>query len=250
MERHPGLDQKLEEFGVIIDPNYPVFGFKDTKLNAIYWNTQLQRFVDARNSVAPEIPKKDLTDVDIEKTQVYFLLSQISIGTIDLMRKKKIEMNRKIIDKTMFIITNGFISITYGSPENCEKYKEAYSKWVEKNPIERGPDYFVVKERLEDIFEKAHELHEQVIQEFSGESNQDNPPPEPFIWLKNEIVLRKAWKSFQKPLLDAPEHIVRMMMDNITSKYMAFMNDNFPVGFGESFDQENTTCLFYRLSKK
>ena len=60
--------------------------------------------------------------------------------------------------------------------------------------------------------------------------------PDPTNWIFNQDKMREMWENY-KARCDECDHIMlkNMMLNNSFSKYMEFMYDTYPCGFGNEF---------------
>ena len=209
----------LREFGVMPGSDYEQLRFSGN-LSDIYFNTLIQRTIDAQDSS---------------------LISQIT----HIMRKKGILVDKSLIDNKMFITPEGFISIVNGVYGGINEYQKEYEEWISLE--NRGPSYFTVTRRLFQLNAHAQALHRELIDELKSVTSFQGPsyPKDPENWLLSESTERARWKEYQQRFSN-----IFPLMNNATARYYSFMNDVYPVGFGLRVGKENPVCLFHRLSNK
>ena len=79
----------------------------------------------------------------------------------------------------------------------------------------------------------------------------------PTTWLFNQDSMRNTWETYIKNMDNKPDFFRNMMLNNSHSKYMLFMYDTYPPGFGnklkECYDNKvdcNGAEIFWNLKKK
>ena len=80
---------------------------------------------------------------------------------------------------------------------------------------------------LDKIFEEAQRLYK-----ICEEENIQNIVT-PTIWLLNQDTMREKWIEYNKLLESVTEESKNILLNNNLSKYMTFMYDSYPEGFGK-----------------
>lgn len=164
----------------------------------------------------------------------------------------------------------------------AKKIVEAHNKL-----IKRGFDYSLTKKRIELIYKIANDLYKKLkensVTEGLGSSapvpqparvvpvrteGQTSPPsrkgeimPPPSTWIWNQTTLRENWTKINYILDENDDTIAtvkdksRIIRESATFRYMKFMCENFPPGFGDEMKKsfkENTEFdpprVFFELS--
>lgn len=108
-------------------------------------------------------------------------------------------------------------------------------------------DLDTIRTRMEEISKTAHELYNGV--------KRDCPSlPDPTQWILNQAVMRAAWEKSYHSAAKKSEPLQSMILRNPYSKYMRFMYNAYPPGFGDEIIQaykEGRTfdgvAVYYRL---
>lgn len=107
---------------------------------------------------------------------------------------------------------------------------------------------------MKTIADESRVLYEYAVNQGCG--HEGAKLVDPTIWLMNQDIMRKSWEMFTDRYRHNKE--MSMMIDpklNSFAKYMTFMYDKYPVGFGEELSthyRNGTVCdgeeIFRRLS--
>lgn len=88
-----------------------------------------------------------------------------------------------------------------------------------------------IKEQMEKWGLHADQLHRQCIQDKCDDIL------EPHIWIYKQDSMRKSWESWRENM-ENKSPVVRQLLDNNSfTKYMDFMYDTYPAGFGNSLTE-------------
>lgn len=223
-----------------------------------YYSTQIKRL-----QTAVKFFKKQLKHNP--DTRVYDYASNVLKQMTILMEKKKIKISPEFQDETMFITSDGFISmkngvsgpfINYrigeddavlftrtdkeGMAQWLSQWEGEYRKWVSVYPETRGPNFYDYTKEIEDVGKKANEIYETMKAEFPKFKI-----PNPENWLSMERIMRKQWMEFREQICKAfPEDeerdpktiILDGMLNNKYDEYMDYMFRSYPQGYGRYFE--------------
>lgn len=60
---------------------------------------------------------------------------------------------------------------------------------------------------------------------------------DPVIWIQNQDKMRKSWEEYKSNMEKKPSFFSKLMLNNSFSKYMSFMYDTYPSGFGNKLEE-------------
>jgi hypothetical protein len=83
-----------------------------------------------------------------------------------------------------------------------------------------------IKEQMEYYSKKSNELYKACYDEGC------NGIIDPVTWIFNQDKMRHAWETYKMNTEKSPENLRNVMLNNSFSKYMSFMYDTYPPGFG------------------
>ena len=82
------------------------------------------------------------------------------------------------------------------------------------------------KKRLEVTANIAEELYSKI-------KDKSSEVPSPASWIYNQNIMRKIWEEFYSKACNNPEPLRSFILGNAYSRYMKFMYDSYPPGFGD-----------------
>mgnify|MGYP001318068589 CR=1 FL=1 len=86
----------------------------------------------------------------------------------------------------------------------------------------------ITKKKLEIMNDVSKKLHLECI-------NDKCEAIDPVNWIYNQDKMRDAWEKFKLDFNNKPEFIKNIMLQNSFGRYMGFMYDNYPPGYGNEF---------------
>ena len=79
---------------------------------------------------------------------------------------------------------------------------------------------------------------------------------DPTIWIYNQTQMRQSWEIFKADMVMKDNIVSTLMLNCSFSKYMEFMYDTYPVGFGDEIKncyENDLVCdgaeIFHKLTK-
>ena len=88
-----------------------------------------------------------------------------------------------------------------------------------------------MKNKLEELNDKSNDLYQKYIEDDDDDDTNPFKAPDPVQWLFNQDNMRNMWKDWIKNLPEN-EILKNVLIDNSFHRYMNFMYENYPSGFG------------------
>ena len=124
---------------------------------------------------------------------------------------------------------------------------------IEKKTKKKG-----VIRKMKEYADVSDKLYKKAQQELTEEDTDDIL--DPINWLGNQFAMRASWESYVSSIRDGklPEFLKdQMLKNNPVSKYLKFMYDTYPAGYGDELIKRcnnNVGCdgaeIFMRLGGK
>jgi len=126
------------------------------------------------------------------------------------------------------------------TPSNVTSVQENKKKYcVNKQQLNNITSNVTYKnENKLDNIRKAEKMYKLCLDEISIDHGYDKLV-DPMTWLVNQDDMRKSWEQFLKTLETVPDMLKTIMLNNSFSKYMEFMYNTYPVGFGNEIKELN-----------
>ena len=127
----------------------------------------------------------------------------------------------------------------------------SYNDLIIKMANTINTDLSTIREQMEKYAIKSQELYKICCQE--GCKGIINPTS----WILNQDTMRKSWEEYKKDMESKPLFFSNLMLNNSFSKYMLFMYNTYPSGFGNKLKEcyKNNQVIdgayiFYNLKNK
>lgn len=151
--------------------------------------------------------------------------------------RNKFNIGNEVINPTILCECNS--EDTY---KNC-CHKDKYSK----EEIQIIKD---IRNKLSIIGDNAYKLYNNALNDHCEHLLK------PTDWLYNETAMRESWNKFKLECNKSGELIRTSMLNNSFSKYMDYMCENYPIGYGKITKEKLTNKqvldgakIYYELTK-
>lgn len=105
--------------------------------------------------------------------------------------------------------------------------------------------------QMENYYDESHKLYKRCCED------RCDGIVDPVNWIFNQDKMRVMWETYKQDVENKTEIIKNAMLNNSFSKYMDFMYDTYPTGFGnklkECYDNKinfDGAKIFYNLKNK
>lgn len=138
---------------------------------------------------------------------------------------------------------------------NCKidalkKIKDKFNDVIQKKIFERveklsdkeyNQKINLTKIKMGKILNEARTLYSQV----KNSSDEDNEILDPVQWVYNQTEMRESWEKYLNDISQIENgEFLNMQINNDLSKYMNYMCENFPMGFGDALLYKVKNNLF------
>lgn len=91
-----------------------------------------------------------------------------------------------------------------------------------------------IRKRMEILNNISKQLYDECIKEFNYNTNEkDIKVLDPVNWLVNQENMRILYESYTNKTITSNNILTEQLIDNKFIRYMKFMYDNYPIGFGK-----------------
>ena len=149
-----------------------------------------------------------------------------------------------------FMVSNAISELTtmIDNKFNGDIKKQIYDR-VTELMSSKGKRIQQIKEDMDKWGHHSEQLHQEAIQD------QCDGLLSPLRWIFNQDSMRKSWESWRNDMKTKPPIAQQLLGNNSFTKYMDFMYDTYPSGFGRAlkYSHENEDyCdgaeIFYKLT--